>query len=226
MKLTTRRLICYPSWNNVVPALTAPGWTKVPLLNLGNNQDSPNDKAYTNWKGPAIIDWEPPLPDLKKWATLLHMASPGDIAYGIDPGVNHPMYDRQVGLIAKALKLSGGYASMAYDIYPAAREDPAYWSMRVGYRLIRLRQIQGMNKTDSVVLVSPLDQHAPEPYRNPVVLRDEWLERIARAVGGDLPLSVCIFAGAASADARAVVDPAVVRLANMIDAAGKIGGVE
>lgn len=218
MKLTTRRLICYPTWANTLPPLTVPGWTNVPLVNLGNHQEAPNFKTLEEWDHPSIIDWEPPLPDLKKWATLLHGAMPGDVAYGIDCGVNHPMYDKPVGFVAKALKLSGGFASMAYDIYPAAREDPSYWSVRVSYRLIRLRQIQGMNQTDSVVLVSPLDQHAPEPYRNPVVLPDEWLGRIARTVGGNLPLSICIFAGAAGAEARTVVDPAVVKLAKMIGA--------
>lgn len=217
MKLTTRRLICYPTWGNTIPPLTVPGWTNVPLVNLGNKQDAPSVRLH-EWEHPSVIDWEPPLPDLKKWATLLRSAKPGDIAYGIDCGVNHPLYDKQVGLIAKALKLKGGFASMSYDIYPAAHEDPAYWSVRVSYRLIRLRQIQGMNQTDSVVLVSPLDQHSPDPYRNPVVLPDEWLDRIARTVGGNLPLSICIFAGAASAEARAVVDPAVVKLAKMIGA--------
>jgi len=203
--MSTNILLCYASWNNDSDPMALDGVTLVDLANFGNAQDAPRSGGRPITDRACIIDWEPPVPNLNKWTMLLRRAKAGDIAYGIDPGVNSYRYDKPVGLISKVLEPYG--ISMSYDMYTYAKEPVEYYQSRVAYRRTRLQQIQLITGLKSVQLVSPLDQMVPHPYTEPSVLDDKHLKAMAQAL--DPKMKTCIFVGAGNTHARLIVDAAV-----------------
>lgn len=207
------KYVCYASWGNDLPPIALEGgWKHVALHNLGMAMSGPKNAPRPN-ADTCIFDWEPPIPDLRKWTKVLRNAKPGDIAYGIDPGVNNPRYDKPVGLIANVLRPYG--ISMSYDYYLHPEDTDESYDYRALYRSDRLRFIRELSGTQSVQVYSPLDLYAKDPYGSPEVLSPAVMQVMASYV--DLSMDILIFVGASNAAARVVVDDAIYRFSKIFN---------
>lgn len=220
MHTTRKRVLCYPTWAPGVPPMEAPpGWEVVTLWNLGNAQAG-YDLSRPRPAGTALIDWEPPNPTPEAWTLLLRAhAKPGDIAMGVDPGVDWGnrtvQHDREVGIIAKVL--SPHQVSMSYDLYHTLKMSEDSWGARTRYRLGRLNAVQEITGYHSFALVAGIDQNTPDPYGKPIPFSRRTLKMFARAIA-DSKVSAMVFAAASSYLARAVVDDVTRGLMAEIDA--------
>lgn len=207
------KYVCYASWGNDLPTLALDGgWKRVTLHNLGMSMSGPKDLPRPQ-VDTCIFDWEPPIPDLRKWTKLLRTAKPGDIAYGLDPGVNNPRYDKPVGLLANVLRPYG--ISMAYDFYLHPEDTDESYDYRAMYRSDRLRFIRELSGMQTVQVFSPQNLYAKDPYGSPEIFDPAVLQVMASYV--DLSMDILIFVGTSNASARVEVDDAVLKFSSIFN---------
>lgn len=208
------KYLCLPYWKDSPAPADVPGWTTLPMWNLGmgiNPGSRPRPEG-----SPVVIDWEYALPKQRfgSWNNLLRTGSkPGDIVYGFDTGVNSALYDEKVGIIAK--KLMPYKVAMSYDIYYHEGERNYDYEARVEYRLSRLQEVQRQTGVQSVALMSPIRQYTPTaPDESPSVLDQSEITNMLWWIKGH-GLTPCIYAAATTVNARKVVDEAVAMTARI-----------
>lgn len=207
------KYVCYASWDNDLPLMDLPtGWKYLTLHNLGLNMSGPKDLPRPH-VDTCIFDWEPAIPDLRKWTKLLRTSKPGDIAYGLDPGVNSPRYDKPVGLLANVLRPYG--VSMSYDYYLHPDDTDESYDYRALYHTNRLQFIRELSGTQAVQVFSPQDHYAKDPYESPEIFEGPVQHIMASYV--DPTMDICIFVGASSPSARVIVDGAVDRFIRLLN---------
>lgn len=213
------KYLCLPSWKEAPKPAAVPGWTELPLWNLGE-MAVPNTRPRPEGR-PVIVDWEYGLPKLafSQWNSLLrNKCFPGDIVYGFDCGVNSAMYDETVGMIAK--KLMPYRVAMSYDLYLHGSESQINWRVRKSYRLARLSAIGEMTGVRSVAFVSPIIQFTEWTSDNPSTMDDDSIAHVLDAVRR-MKLTPCIYAAATTVRARSIVDEAVAKMAGVWDEMNK-----
>lgn len=220
-----RRMICSPMWGSAhgLKPITIDGWENIGFLNYGMGAEPVLRPGTLITPGCKQVDWEWILPKSKAartfWVHLLRTTKPGDIAYGIDCGVNDARFDDLTQNIANTLRHAK--VSMCYDLYIHPGELMVNWNMRVWYRLNRLRAIQNATGVDSVQEVCAIRQHLEvdndDDYTGPVAWDKYEMEQQAACLADDM--SILLFAPAATPEARAKVEEATRTLA------GLVGGV-
>lgn len=227
-----QKIIVYANWSRDPHLVPPAGWIGGKHMNFGQDrrpvapvvtQGVAGRTAMLNWEDKNIL----PKPgagatDLREWSRQIRLYGfEGDIAYGIDTGIDwggEHRWDHPVGTIAHALRFTRGFLRASYDTYPdpfiGRREGVRHWKMLSDYRVDRLKMVQEITDQRSVQVVSCQEQATKDCYTKPTLFSDALLEQIATNVDKDL--DVCIFAGAANADARAIVDAGILKLAEMI----------
>lgn len=213
------KYLCLPSWKEAPKPATVPGWTELPLWNLGE-MAVPNTRPRPEGR-PVIVDWEYGLPKqaFAQWNALLrNKCFPGDIVYGFDCGVNSRLYDETVGMIAK--KLMPYRVAMSYDLYVHASESKYDWDNRAEYRAGRLSAIGEMTGVRSVAFVSPIIQFAEATNDYPKSVEASLMRDALAWVKGH-NLTPCIYAAATTVRARSIVDEAVTKMVGVWDEMNK-----
>lgn len=243
--MKTRRLFILNLWdtavNLAVPSF--PGWERIALVNCGTGT-APVRPAYPT-SGAYVIDWEnrvnmPAVGNRpgrtafrREWGELFRGAAEGTIGYGVDPSVHWGAtipppahcYDDSIGNISYVLRVQARTHSLGLDYYVDRVPDAWSHGALCAYRRSRLREVQNLNRTDSVQFVSGQEQRGAEPdYGDGAkVLSHEWMQAQVRAL--DFGMSVCVFAAASTPAGYDAAVAGLIEMVEKIDLAEKAGGV-
>lgn len=175
----------------------------------------------------AVVNYEPitrkrgdAVEVLKRWARLFRQKWPSGlvVAYGADTGINNPEWNTTPHTIAMALRrprtmgVSGPtqFASLGLDGYRRRGDtDLTAFAARLAWKADRLVRNYEWSKTPGTWFVDVQDQftYPGKAYSVPLIHRKEWV--LAQADACPKGANLCIFAGASNAEARKVVDDAV-----------------
>jgi len=218
--------VCYSSWS-ATPHLPLPsGWGSLALHNFGTKhtphlRPTISNGASGSWLG-RCIDHEALIPVKRDWATLLKReVSPSDlgetiVTFGTDTS-NQSTYDCLVGNIARAHRRSlppsqaPAYVSFGLDLYirPGYESLPLYrrWA---AYRTNRLLGVSAFTATPSWAFIGVQYQSHKYCYDDDIRLYSA--SQIRQQLSAIPPgVSICIFAGARTPEARSIIDPAILR---------------
>lgn len=170
----------------------------------------------------VVINHEARVPSLGDWTLLWRSCQWGDVtvAHGIDAGVQGFMQPTHAVARALLRPVPAGAvvrhrtirerAHMSYDGYKLP-QDTVTWEYRsrMRPRLDRLVEIQERNQAASLVFTDVQNQYVPDAYGNGLVLHSAGWMKIQIDAAVSRGLSVCIFAGASTSEARKRIDPAI-----------------
>jgi hypothetical protein len=177
----------------------------------------------------AVLNYEPKLRKrgdavdvLKLWPSMLRRAWPTGVcvAYGADTGINNPDWNTtpfNIALVLRKPRKVGErgpqeWARLGLDGYKRTEDtDLTKFRGRLAWKAERLTRFYDLTKTRGVWFVDVQDQFTRKKlaYSKPVVHGKEWI--IAQIEACPKEADLCIFAGASNADARAVVDEAILK---------------
>jgi hypothetical protein len=233
-----RLMVCY-TYPIYAPALILPpGVLALSHHNYGEwfapaNVPSVSAQAW-NTEGTvdgAVVNYEPvtrkrgdAVEVLKRWSFLFRRpnAWPSGVcvAYGADTGINNPDWNTTPHTIAMALRKPKTvrdtgptvFASLGLDGYRRRGDvDLKAFAARLSWKAERLTRNFEWTKTPGTWFVDVQDQftYPGKAYAVPIIHRKEWV--VAQIEACPKEADLCIFAGASNADARAVVDEAILK---------------
>jgi hypothetical protein len=191
------------------PSVSAQAW----------NAESNVDGAVVNYE-PVMRRRGDSVEVLKRWASLFRRTWPSGlcVAYGADTGINNPDWNTTPHAIAMALRKPKAkdeqgptrFASLGLDGYKRRGDtDLAAFAERLAWKAERLERFYELTKTPGTWFIDVQDQftYPGKSYSVPVIHRKEWV--LAQIDACPKKANLCIFAGASNADAREIVDQAV-----------------